>query len=88
MVTGKTQSGFEFSVDPATVRDMEFLELVADASENQLYYGRLLTMLLGASQKKALYEHVRKDGHVDIADVDREVTEIFEIINTDDQTKN
>lgn len=89
MVTGTTTTGFSYEIDPAVVSDMEFLEMVADASDNPLLLGRLLAALLGADQKKALYDHVRgTNGRVDVNDIEKEVTEIFEQINTNGATKN
>ena len=89
MVTGKTKSGFAFEVDPEVASDMEFIETVADAMENTTKLPKMITVLLGAEQKKRLYDHVRgKNGRVKYDDIDREVGEIMEAINEAPETKN
>lgn len=89
MITGVTKSGFKFSVDADAVKDMEFLDLVGEAGANPAKLGKMYECLLGAEQKKALYDHVRNDkGRVPIDLVKVESDEIFDIINNSDETKN
>ena len=54
MITGETKSGFKFSVDADAVKDMEFLDLVGEASTNPAKLGKMYECLLGKEQKKAL----------------------------------
>lgn len=83
MIKGKTSTGFEFDFDTDVVRDMEFIELAAEASENGTRYPALIEYALGKDQKKRLYDHVRNDkGRVMLDDVRREFDEIFEIGNS------
>jgi len=83
MIKGKTSTGFEFDFDTDVVRDMEFIELAAEASENGTRYPALIEYALGKEQKKRLYDHVRNDkGRVMLDDVRREFDEIFEIANS------
>ena len=80
MIKGKTSTGFEFEFDPDVIRDMEFIELAAEASENGTKYPALIEDALGKDQKKRLYDHVRNErGRVMLDDVRREFDEIFEI---------
>lgn len=89
MITGKTSTGFEYTVDPIIVRDMEFIELAAETMDNGLKLPELIKYVLGAEQKEKLYEHVRNDkGRVILDDVNREVSEILDVINAHKETKN
>lgn len=86
MFTGKTKSGFEFSVDPARMNDMEYIELIAEAQTNILVIPRILVKLLGEEQKNALYDHVRTDdGRVPLEAID---VEFNEIMNANEELKN
>ena len=88
-ITGTTSTGFEFSVDPDVIRDMEFIELAAQAEENGLVLPKMIECVLGKTQKKALYNHVRnKNGRVLLDDVNDEIKEVFDAINTNSETKN
>lgn len=89
LVKGTTSTGFEFSIDPIVIRDMEFIELAAAAEENGLLLPRMLEFILGKKQKQALYDHVRdKNGRALFDDVKPEVEDIFGALNTDGETKN
>ena len=91
MVRGKTESGFSFKIDDEVRDDMELLENLTrmDAGETQLA-PLILESLLGAEQKKKLYEHCRSEkGRVSATKVFAELKSIFEEINkSDDNTKN
>lgn len=80
-ITGKTSSGFEYSIDKRVLTDMEVVddiyEIFHDNQESML--SPLLTKILGKDQKKALYDHVRDaDGFVSTQLV---CTELGEILN-------
>lgn len=89
MVKGTTTSGFKFSIDPDAIKDMEFIELAAEAEENGLMLPKMLERVLGKKQKDKLYDHVRNSkGRVMIDDINNEVEEIFNALNQDNETKN
>lgn len=89
MVSGTTSSGFAVKVDPEVIQDMEFIELAAEAQNNGLLLPKLIEMVLGEKQKKALYDHVRnKKGRVLVSAVSDEFEEILSIIREDKDTKN
>ena len=89
MVKGTTTTGFKFTIDPDAVKDMEFIELAADAEENGLLLPKMIEHVLGKDQKKKLYDHVRNNkGRVMIEDVSDEIKEIFSALNAAKETKN
>lgn len=74
----ETASGFVCEVDESRLDDMELLEnIVALDKGDVLVLPDTLTRLLGAEGKKALYDHVRKDGRVPMEAVSTELEEIF-----------
>lgn len=76
---GTTDSGFKFTIREADLNNFELLEILSDVDENPLQLPKLLNMLLGAEQKKALYDHVRlKDGTVPIDIITNEIMSIFQ----------
>lgn len=91
MVKGKTETGFSFKIDEEVRDDMELLENLTrmDAGETQLA-PKILESLLGAEQKKKLYEHCRgESGRVSATRVFVELKSIFdEIQKSNDDTKN
>lgn len=89
MVKGTTKSGFKFSVDPDVISDMEFVELVAESEDNGLVFPKLIQNILGKKQKESLYEHVRnKKGRVPMDAIREELDDIFNAINSANETKN
>lgn len=88
-IHGKTSTGFEFSVDPDAIRDMEFIELAAAVEDNGLLLPKMIECVLGVKQKQALYDHVRSaNGRVLIDNINDEIKEIFDALNTNSETKN
>lgn len=79
MLKGKTESGFAFEIADNRLSNIELIDELADAdSGNLLAVSRALTMLLGAEQKKVLYDHVRtEDGLVPTEKVMAELTQIM-----------
>ena len=79
MITGKTSSGFEFSLPEDTLDDMELLDAVAEADEGKpLAMSRLCLKLLGKPQREKLYNHLRQeDGRVPTQAVSHEIVEIL-----------
>ena len=78
MLNGKTKSGFEFSVDPSVLDNMELLDAVAEIDTNPLAVSKVISMVLGAQQRKALYDHLRaEDGRVPVKAASDAITDIF-----------
>lgn len=87
MREGTTKSGFKFKIDERRLDDMEFMELLASVDEEPLKLPELIETMLGAEQKKKLYDHLRtKDGRVPIQKTTDIVGEIMNIAGED--TKN
>lgn len=61
MLSGVTESGFEFEIDEKNLDDMEYLEALADAEDNTERFPKLIRMTLGEEGKKRLYDHVRDE---------------------------
>lgn len=79
-----TASGFRCSVEEDALNDMELLEnLIALDKGDAAALPDLLLQLLGASGKKALYDHVRTaHGRVPAGAVMTELGEILEALKT------
>ena len=78
MMCGKTKSGFEYSIDSNVMDNMELLDAVAEIDTNPLALSKVLKMVLGEEQRKALYDHLRgEDGRVPVKAVSEEITDIF-----------
>ena len=92
MKTGTLDNGFKYKVDENIMRDAEFLDLLVEVDEgNILSYPKMTRKLLGADQKKKLYDKLRdkKTGLVDIELVGNSVVEILKAIGSDeDEGKN
>ena len=92
MKKGTLTNGFKFSVDENIMRDAEFLDLLVEVDEgNILSYPKMTNKLLGADQKKKLYNKLRdkKSGIVDIEEVGKAIVEVLTIIGQEeDEGKN
>lgn len=89
MVSGKTESGFKFEIDPSRVDDMEFLERLGEADNDITKMPGIMKEILGEDQRSKLYDHMRKeDGHVPIGATIEEFQEILTIANQAAETKN
>ncbi|MBQ1575191.1 MAG: hypothetical protein IIZ78_29010 [Clostridiales bacterium] len=82
---GKTQSGFNVTVDEKRMEDIRFFELISEADENPFALPKLVTYVLGAEQKEKLYKHLEKDGVVAVTDVIQEMTSIFHLVEEKSQ---
>lgn len=87
MIKGITSTGFEYEYDETRLDDMRFVDVLAvvvdpEAPRFDKIAGasQLLTMLLGADMKKALYEHIGKkyEGRVPRADLQQALEEIMQ----------
>lgn len=87
MLKGKTKSGFKFEIDEMIADDLELLEEIAKADKDVTVFPDVLEKILGADQKKALYDHLRNEhGRVSIKAAVDEFTEIMNIAG--EETKN
>lgn len=78
---GVTDTGFAFEIDSEALNDMEVVEdLVAlSKKEDATVLPNILNKLLGAEQKKALYDHCRTEsGRVPVDKVEEELAKIFD----------
>lgn len=86
---GKTSSGFKFEVNEDAVKSMEFIDLINDLDEKPTMIGKVIKFMLGEDQKERLYTHVRGGRKFTPAEgVNKEVEEIFNLINEAPETKN
>lgn len=78
MISGKTSSGFEFSIEDHVLDDMELVDAIVEVDNDLSTISKVVKMILPAEQRKALYDHLRTPhGNVPIMDVVNEVVEIF-----------
>ncbi len=78
MIKGKIASGFEYEIEDHKLNNMELLDAIVDMEDNPLGITKVVNLLLGAEQKKALYDHLREQkGNVPIDAVSNAVVEIF-----------
>lgn len=76
---GELKSGFEFEVADDVCDNMELLDAVVDADENPLAVSKIVKLLLGEDQRRALYDHLRDEsGRVPVLAVSNAVAEIFQ----------
>lgn len=78
MITGKTSSGYAFSIEDHVLDNMELVDAIVEADNNPAAISQVVKMILTTEQRKALYDHLRtKHGNVPILAVVNEVVEIF-----------
>ena len=87
MRTGTTSSGFHYEFDEVRADDMRFVDLIVTSMDDTAgefdkiaAASKLIEMLLGKEQKKALFEHIGKsfDGRVPFAEVNKALNEIMQ----------
>lgn len=90
MIKGKTESGFEYSMDEAVLDDFEVLELVGAVEESVTALPKLLAALFGDEQKKAYYDHLRdpETRRVSTQKILADVEKLFEDLGSANETKN
>lgn len=76
---GTTRTGFAFEVDENAFNDMEVVDVLSNEEMHATYkMSFLVSRVLGAKQKKALYDHLRDaSGRVPVDAVEREMEDIF-----------
>lgn len=78
MITGKTASGFDYSIDSDSLNNYELLEKIGEMEENPFILTKVVNMVLGKDQADKLKDHLRLDnGTVPIEKMTSEITEIF-----------
>lgn len=78
MIEGKTSSGFEFRVDEKVLDNMELVDAIAGVEESPIAVSKVIELLLGKEQRKALYASLRtEDGRVPVKAVSDALVEIF-----------
>lgn len=82
MLKGKTSSGFEFSLDENVLNNMELVDALAEAeNDNPVAISKACVLLLGKETRKKLYDHIREpDGRVQIEKVSQNLADIFEAL--------
>ena len=90
MVTGKTSSGFEFSILKKMLNNAEFLEAFAEVQNGDtMKIFDLVKKTLGQDQKQRLYDHIRdEDGCVPTEVLANEFAEIVSTLGEASETKN
>lgn len=83
MITGKTESGFEFQIEDYAMDNMELLDLLVDVDNgDRLAALKACNMLLGEEQKQKLYDHCRTEhGNVPMGTFASELTAIITSVN-------
>ncbi len=78
MIQGVISTGFAFEVDEKQLDNMELVDAIAEVEENPVAVSRVIRMLLGDHQRKALYDSLRtEDGRVPVAALTQALVEIF-----------
>lgn len=78
MKTVKLKNGFEVKVEPDELNDMYFVEALADIETDVLALPKVMKMMLGDEQKKALYKSLEdENGRVPIEAITDAITEIM-----------
>ena len=74
-----TKSGFTCELPGNAADNMEIVDALAEmqSDSDMLAVSRVLRLLLGDANRKALYDHLRVDGRVPIEAVTAEISDIF-----------
>lgn len=86
MKIGRTESGFEFSIDEAVLESWELLELVNLVEDEPIRIVRLVDFLLGTDQKQRLIKFL--GGRPSVPTMNKMVTEILNEARKDTEVKN
>lgn len=88
MKEGKLSNGFEYKVDETVLDDMELIDAMEQAQGDEpLKVSKVITMVLGAEQKKAFYDSLRNDeGRVPVEETMKVFLELIESLG--DEGKN
>lgn len=80
MKKGQLSNGFNYEIDETKMDDMEFLDALAEArDEDPVSVSTVIKKLLGKEQRKAFYDHIREeDGRVPIQKTMDALNEMFD----------
>lgn len=83
MITGKTESGFEFELEDDVLDDYELLEALNKLNKGEyLALADLADKVLGSEQKERLKEHIKRDAKkVSSKKMMDEIMQIFNAVN-------
>lgn len=83
MLTGKTESGFEFEIEEKTLDDYEFIEAVGKCEQGDpLAYVKVVNAALGSKKEKAFAKIREKCGYVSAKEITKLIVEIFQTPKT------
>lgn len=79
MIKGKLANGFEFEIEENTVDNMELVDALAQAQDDDpMAISKVCTLFLGKELKKKLYSYLRtQDGRVPVEQVTQSIMEMF-----------
>lgn len=77
MITGTTRSGFSFEVEDDIANDMELFEALYDIDNGDATAVVPVCRRILGDRKKALYDHLRKNGRVPVEAVIAAIGDIF-----------
>lgn len=87
MISGKTRTGFEYTIDPVALNDFRILDLINKIQKEEkkgaspeTYVFLVLDLvdrLLGEEQKELLMDHCDVDGRVPVDKINDEIIDIF-----------
>lgn len=80
MKKGQLSNGFKYEIDETKMDDMEFLDALAEArDEDPVSVSIVIKKLLGKEQRKAFYDHIREeDGRVPVQKTMDALNEMFD----------
>lgn len=86
MITGKTESGFEFEINKSLLDNYELVENLAELESKPLLLTKIVVQILGKEQADALKDFIRdENGVVALSKMEKEITEI---LKSGSKTKN
>lgn len=78
IISGVTESGFEFKISADTLDDYELMEMIAELDDGKMQnLPKIITKVLGDNQKSDLMEHLRKNGKVSMIKMSKSFFEIM-----------
>lgn len=63
-IQGVTETGFKYTINNDVMDNMEILDCLGEIDTDPTAISKMLTLVLGDEQKKALYEHCRGENGV------------------------
>lgn len=78
VISGVTESGFEFEISANALDDYELMEMIAELDDGKMQnLPKIIDYILGKEQKKALMEYLREDGKVPMSAMTKAFFEIM-----------